>query len=56
MKAGSVLEEMEIPLAANGQEAQFIEQMFTATDTSDFCWIGALHRASAVHRSGGGTG
>ena len=36
MKAGSVLEEMEIPLAANGQEAQFIEQMFTATDTSDF--------------------
>ena len=36
MKAGSVLEEMEIPLAANGQEAQFIEQMFTGTDTSDF--------------------
>ena len=36
MKAGSVLEEMGIPLAANGQEAQFIEQMFTATDTSDF--------------------
>ena len=36
MKAGSVLEEMEISLAANGQEAQFIEQMFTGTDTSDF--------------------
>ena len=36
MKAGSVLEEVEIPLAANGQEAQFIEQMFTGTDTSDF--------------------
>ena len=36
MKAGSVLEEMEIPLAANGQEALFIEQMFTGTDTSDF--------------------
>ena len=36
MKAGSVLEEMEIPLTANGQEAQFIEQMFTGTDTSDF--------------------
>ena len=36
MKAGSVLEEMGIPLAANGQEAKFIEQMFTATDTSDF--------------------
>ena len=36
MQAGSVLEEMEISLAANGQEALFIEQMFTATDTSDF--------------------
>ena len=36
MKAGSVLEEAEISLAANGQEAQFIEQMFTSTDTSDF--------------------
>ena len=36
MKAGSVLEEVEIPLAANGQEALFIEDMFTATDTSDF--------------------
>ena len=36
MKAGAVLEEVEIPLAANGQEAQFIEQMFTGTDTADF--------------------
>ena len=36
MKAGSVLEETEISLAANGQEAQFIEEMFTGTDTSDF--------------------
>ena len=36
MKAGSVLEEVEIPLAANGQEAKFIEEMFTFTDTSDF--------------------
>ena len=36
MKDGTVLEEMEIPLAANGQEAQFIEQMFTNADTSDF--------------------
>ena len=36
MKEGTVLEEVEIPLAANGQEAQFIEQMFTGTDTSDF--------------------
>ena len=27
---------MEIPLEANGQEAQYIEQMFTNADTSDF--------------------
>ena len=36
MKEGAVLEEVEIPLEANGQEASFIEEMFTATDTSDF--------------------
>ena len=36
MKAGVVLEEMEISLAAYGQDAQFIEEMFTSTDTSDF--------------------
>ena len=36
MKGGAVLEEVEIPLEANGQEAQFIEEMFTTTDTSDF--------------------
>ena len=36
MQKGAVLEEVEIPLAANGQEAQFIEQMFTNADTSDF--------------------
>ena len=36
MKAGVVLEEMEISLAAYGQEAQFIEEMFTTTDTSNF--------------------
>ena len=36
MSGGAVLEEVEIPLAANGQEAQFIEEMFTGTDTSDF--------------------
>ena len=36
MKDGSVLEEVEIPLAANGQEARYIEQMFTNADTSDF--------------------
>ena len=36
MSGGVVLEEMEISLTAYGQEAQFIEEMFTGTDTSDF--------------------
>ena len=36
MSGGVVLEEMEISLAANGQEAQYIEEMFTTTDTSNF--------------------
>ena len=36
MKEGTVLEEVEISLTAYGQEAQFIEEMFTGTDTSNF--------------------
>ena len=36
MSKGAVLEEVEISLAAYGQEAQFIEEMFTTTDTSNF--------------------
>ena len=36
MKAGDVLEEVEIPLEANGQDARYIEEVFTGTDTSDF--------------------
>ena len=42
MKDGAVLEEVEIPLAANGQEAQYIEEMFTGTgaDLPDF--VGAV--------------
>ena len=36
MKDGAVLEEEEISLEANGQEARYIEEMFTSTDTSDF--------------------
>ena len=36
MKNGAVLEEAEIPLAANGQDSRYIEQMFTNADTSDF--------------------
>ena len=36
MSGGMVLEAVEIDLEANGQEARYIEEMFTATDTSDF--------------------
>ena len=39
MSAGTVLEEVEIPLEAGGQDARFIEQMFTTTDTSDFVGV-----------------
>ena len=31
MKEGAVLEEEDIPLAANGQESRYIEEMFTFT-------------------------
>ena len=36
MQEGAVLEEVEIPLEANGQEAWFIEEMFTLADMFDF--------------------
>ena len=36
MKEGAVLEEMEIPLEANGQSSWFINEVFTGADTSDF--------------------
>ena len=36
MQDGAVLEAMDIPLKANGQDARFIDQVFPATDTSDF--------------------
>ena len=36
MKNGVVLEESPIKLDANGQDALFIEELFTATDTTDF--------------------
>ena len=36
MSGGVALEEAEIPLEANGQASWFIEDTFTATDTSDF--------------------
>ena len=36
MQGGAVLEEALVPLAANGQNARFIQQIFTGADTSDF--------------------
>ena len=36
MRAGAVLEETMIPLAANGQDSRFIDQVFPDADTSDF--------------------
>ena len=36
MQGGIVLEEVKIYLEANGQEALYIEELFTGTDTSDF--------------------
>ena len=36
MQGGAVLDEVEITLAANGQVARFIGDVFTGTDTSDF--------------------
>ncbi len=36
MRDGAVLEETIIPLAANGQDSRFIDQVFPVTDTSDF--------------------
>ena len=36
MSGGGSLEEAKIPLEANGQASWFIEDTFTATDTSDF--------------------
>ena len=43
MRKGAVLEETDVPLAANGQAAKFIDQMFE-TDTSDF--VGAVRCSS----------
>ena len=36
MQEGAVLEEVEIELQANGQDGRYIEEVFTATDTTDF--------------------
>ena len=44
MSGGAVLEEAMIPLEANGQMSWFIEEAFTATDTTDF--VGAVRCTS----------
>ncbi len=36
MRDGAVLEETMIPLAANGQDSRFIDEIFPTADTSDF--------------------
>ena len=36
MQGGTVLGDVRLPLAANGQVSWFIDEMFPATDTSDF--------------------
>ena len=53
MRAGAVLEETMIPLAANGQDSRFIDEVFPAADTSDFtgsvrCMTPEAGRFSAV--------
>ena len=53
MQGGAVLEEVAIPLEANGQESQYIEEMFTGTDISDF--VGSV-RCTAPPEEGMFTG
>ena len=36
MQGGTVLDDVSIPLAANGQASWFIDEVFTGADTSDF--------------------
>ncbi len=36
MQEGAVLQEVDIELKVNGQDGRFIEEVFTATDTTDF--------------------
>ena len=54
MKDGAVLEEAEISLAANGQDARYIEDMFTGTDTSDF--VGSVRCTAPDEEEGMFTG
>ena len=50
MSGGVVLEEVEIPLKANGQTHWFIEEAFTATDTADF--VGTVRCTAPLTFSG----
>ena len=54
MKEGAVLEEVEIYLEANGQEARYIEEWFTGTDTSDF--VGSVRCTASAEGEGMFTG
>ena len=54
MSGGIVLEEVEIPLEANGQEALYIEELFTGTDTSDF--VGSVRCTTSAEGEGMFTG
>ena len=54
MKEGAVLEEAEIYLEANGQEARYIEEWFTGTDTSDF--VGSVRCTASAEGEGMFTG
>ena len=54
MQGGIVLEEMEIYLEANGQEARYIEELFTGTDTSDF--VGSVRCTASAEGEGMFTG
>ena len=53
VSGGAALEEAEIPLEANGQTSWFIEEVFTAADTSDFlgavrCTVPGTRRFHAI--------
>ena len=53
LSAGVTLEEVEIPLEANGQTSWYIEDAFPTTDTSDFlgsvrCTAPASSRFTAI--------
>ena len=54
MQDGAVLESVAIPLEANGQEARYIEEIFTRTDTSDF--VGSVRCTAPAEGEGMFTG